>query len=224
METARICVEDRRLWIGNLDPRVTDPFLKRKNNYIAFDDFNLHIHSFLYRYQLLKLVQKHGNIEKFDLIFHRSGPQAGLPRGYAFVTYTKKKDAETAKNLLNGSLVGQKKIVVTSAHSVNNEEVEKPKEEIFIPALAMSKESSKTDRVSQIQAIEEKLKLMEKKKEDELKINESVATKPPVIVQYQFNKSQTTNSSTSASNFKYRQNFRKKDGYSKPYSKSKTGR
>lgn len=39
------------------------------------------------RYQLLKIVQKYGKIEKFDMLFHRSGPLAGYPRGYAFVTY-----------------------------------------------------------------------------------------------------------------------------------------
>lgn len=38
-------------------------------------------------YQLLKIVQKCGQIEKFDMIFHKSGPMVGQARGYAFVTY-----------------------------------------------------------------------------------------------------------------------------------------
>lgn len=38
-------------------------------------------------YQLLKIVQQCGRIEKFDMLFHKSGPQVGQPRGYAFVTY-----------------------------------------------------------------------------------------------------------------------------------------
>ena len=38
-------------------------------------------------YQLLKILQKCGQIEKFDMIFHKSGPLAGQARGYAFVTY-----------------------------------------------------------------------------------------------------------------------------------------
>lgn len=42
---------------------------------------------FHYRYQLLKIVQQCGKIEKFDMLFHKSGPQVGQPRGYAFVTY-----------------------------------------------------------------------------------------------------------------------------------------
>ncbi|KAJ8918448.1 hypothetical protein NQ315_008145, partial [Exocentrus adspersus] len=153
---------------------------------------------------------------KFDLIFHRTGPLTGQPRGYAFVTYTKQEDAITAKRILNNVLVGQKKIVVTWAHSVNNEEVEKPKPEVVIPALAISKEGKKSDRISQIQAIEAKLKLMEKKQEDELKINDTVATKPPVIVQYQYNKSQVT-----SSNCKYKHSSKKSDRFNKPYSKNK---
>lgn len=84
----------------------------------------------------------------------------------------------------------------------------------------MSKEGKKTDRISQIQAIEAKLKLMEKKQEDELKINDTVATKPPVIVQYQFNKSQTT----TISSFKHKHSLKKSDRYNKPYSKSKSRR
>lgn len=39
------------------------------------------------RFQLLKIAQKCGAIEKFDMIFHKSGPQFGQPRGYAFVTF-----------------------------------------------------------------------------------------------------------------------------------------
>jgi RNA recognition motif-containing protein len=74
---------------------------------------------FTNRYQFLKLVQNHGNIEKFDLLFHRSGPQAGLPRGYAFVTYKSSRDAERAMEALQNLKVGSKAIVVRYAHSIN---------------------------------------------------------------------------------------------------------
>ncbi|XP_056634863.1 probable RNA-binding protein 18 [Diorhabda sublineata] len=192
------CMEDRRLWIGNLDPKVTE-------------------------YQLLKLVQKHGTIEKFDLILHRNGPLAGQPRGYAFVTYKQKENAFAAKELLNNQLVGQKNISVTWAYSVNNEEVEKPKENIIIPALAMSLAGQKTDRISQIQAIEAKLKLMEKKNEDELKINDTVATKPPVILQYQHKILNGVN--TISSNISSNKHLMKKrDRFQKPYAKNKFGK
>lgn len=73
---------------------------------------------FPYWYHLLKLLQKHGTIEKFDLLFHRTGPLAGHPRGYAFVTYTTKDEAVTAKTALHNLLVGQKRITATWAHSM----------------------------------------------------------------------------------------------------------
>lgn len=64
-------------------------------------------------------MQKHGSIEKFDLIFHRSGPQAGQPKGYAFVTYSKPDEAVSAKIILHNTLVGQKVVSVKWAHSIN---------------------------------------------------------------------------------------------------------
>lgn len=81
---------------------------------------NLYTYPFLYWYHLLKLLQKHGAIEKFDLLFHRTGPLAGQPRGYAFVTYKSKEEAVAAKELLHNMLIGQKRITATWAHSVNN--------------------------------------------------------------------------------------------------------
>lgn len=71
--------------------------------------------SFYYRYQLLKMVRVYGNIEKFDMLFHRSGPNAGLPRGFAFVTYKLRQDAVQAMNSLNGQLLGSKRICVKFA-------------------------------------------------------------------------------------------------------------
>lgn len=64
-------------------------------------------------------MQKYGTIEKFDLLFHRSGPSAGQPRGYAFVTYSSKIDATNAKDALDGMMMGFKKVVVRWANSVS---------------------------------------------------------------------------------------------------------
>lgn len=191
-ETDENPILNEKLWIGNLDPRITE-------------------------YQLLKLVQTHGTIEKFDLIFHRSGPLAGQPRGYAFVTYLKKVDAVTAKNDLNGKLVGQKRITVTWAHSaeVDTSYNLRSKPDVVIPALTLSKDATKADPVSQIQAIEEKLKLMEQK-DDELKINDSVAMKPPVIQQFQFNKDRSNSLKTKPLSLRIH------DRHRKPYIKRKS--
>lgn len=76
---------------------------------------------FLNWFHLLKLLQKFGNIEKFDLLFHRSGPLAGQPRGYAFVTYSQLEDAKRVKTALDGTKVGTKNIAIKWAY--NNEKV-----------------------------------------------------------------------------------------------------
>ncbi|XP_022914293.1 probable RNA-binding protein 18 [Onthophagus taurus] len=189
--------DDKRLWIGNLDQRISE-------------------------YQLLKLLQKHGEIEKFDLLFHRSGPLAGQPRGYAFVTYVNKSDAQTAITNLHNVAVGLKKIIVTWANSVNTDDMDKPKVDLNIPALAMSKPEKKTDRQTQIQAIEAKLKLMEHSQNSELVINKTVATESPVISQFQQNKQQPI--TTSSNNIKYKNNFKRHERNHKPYNRHKTKR
>ncbi|KAK7865095.1 hypothetical protein R5R35_014630 [Gryllus longicercus] len=149
-------IEDRRLWIGNLDPRITECII---------------ICVSVYRYHLLKLLQKYGAIEKFDLLFHRSGPLAGQPRGYAFVTYSTSEDAVKAKDCLNGVLLGCKRIVVRWANSVSKDELEKPKPQIEIPALAGAKNERKISRETTIQAIEAKLKMMEHNSSNDFEVN-----------------------------------------------------
>ncbi|XP_060813406.1 probable RNA-binding protein 18 isoform X2 [Bombus pascuorum] len=143
-------VEDRRLWVGNLDLRINE----------------------------------HGTIEKFDLLFHRSGPQAGQPRGYAFVTYKTIQDAKTAKDALHNLKVGSKNIIVRWAHSVTESDMDKPKPKIDIPALAgAKKEDKRISRETAIQAIEAKLKLMKESKE-EFELNKPL-NGSPVIQLYQ---------------------------------------
>ncbi|XP_031328174.1 probable RNA-binding protein 18 [Photinus pyralis] len=186
------CSNDRRLWIGNLDPRITE-------------------------YQLLKLMQKHGAIEKFDLLFHRAGPTAGQPRGYAFVTFSNKDDATLAKEQLHNKQVGTKNIIVTWAHSITTEEPEKAKTSINIPALAMAKLEKKVNRESQIEAIEAKLKLMENRNVDELEINKTVAAEPPIISLYQNKKADS--SINNCNGTKHRYNLKRNDRRRAPYHK-----
>ncbi|KAJ9583378.1 hypothetical protein L9F63_022285, partial [Diploptera punctata] len=122
-------VEDRRLWVGNLDPR------------------------------------------KFDLLFHRTGPLAGQPRGYAFVTYSCKENAVKAKDALDKKMVGNKRVVVRWANNVSKDELDKPRPEIAIPALAGAKSERKISRETTIQAIEAKLKMMEHNSVDDFEVN-----------------------------------------------------
>lgn len=72
-----------------------------------------------YWYQLLKILQRFGHIEKFDLLFHRSGPQEGQPRGYAFITYKDTESALNAKTKLHGRKLGAKHVAVKWAHTIN---------------------------------------------------------------------------------------------------------
>ncbi|XP_015591750.1 probable RNA-binding protein 18 isoform X2 [Cephus cinctus] len=170
------------------------------------------------RYQLLKLVQKHGTIEKFDLLFHRSGPQAGQPRGYAFVTYKNSEDAEKAKDTLHNLKVGAKNIVVRWAHSVNESEMDKPKPKIDIPALAgAKKEDKKISRETAIQAIEAKLKLMNES-EEEFELNKPLDG-TPIIQQYQRPEIQKPSTST-----RYHHNRGGRFQNNKPYTRSKPRR
>lgn len=69
-----------------------------------------------YGYHLLKMVRRYGSIENFDFLFHRTGPNQGLPRGYAFVTFKDKESAETCLKSLDGTKVLDKHVAVRWAH------------------------------------------------------------------------------------------------------------
>ncbi|KAL0965823.1 hypothetical protein UPYG_G00286220 [Umbra pygmaea] len=84
--------EGHRLWIGNIDPKITE-------------------------YHLVKLLEKFGKVRQFDFLFHKSGPLEGQPRGYCFVNFHTKEEAERAIHCLNGKLALSKKLVVRWAHA-----------------------------------------------------------------------------------------------------------
>nr|XP_057913495.1 probable RNA-binding protein 18 isoform X4 [Doryrhamphus excisus] len=84
--------EGNRLWIGNIDPKITE-------------------------YHLVKLLEKFGNVKQFDFLFHKSGPLEGQPRGYCFVNFNTREEAERAIQCLNGKLALSKKLVVRWAHA-----------------------------------------------------------------------------------------------------------
>ncbi|KAF7406089.1 hypothetical protein HZH68_005458 [Vespula germanica] len=122
-------------------------------------------------------------------------PQAGQPRGYAFVTYKTIEDAEAAKDALHNLKVGAKNIVVRWAHSVTEPDIEKPKPKIDIPALAgAKKDDKKISRETAIQAIEAKLKLM-KESEEEFELNKPLDGSP-IIHLYQRTENQKPSTST----------------------------
>ncbi|KAF5303040.1 hypothetical protein FQR65_LT08369 [Abscondita terminalis] len=143
---------------------------------------------------------------------------AGQPRGYAFVTFANKGEAVIAKEQLHNKQVGTKNIVVTWAHSLSNEEPEKTKNEVNIPALAMAKSEKKVNRETQIEAIEAKLKLMEHKDIHELEINKTVSAEPPIISLYQ-NRKQESSTSGNHNTVKHRFTLKRSDRRRVPYNK-----
>lgn len=128
---------ERRLWIGNLDYRVTE-------------------------YALLKILQKFGTLSRFDFLYHKSGPDLGKPRGYCFVSYSEKQEAEKAMKALNGKLALSKRMLVKWAHKQPDNDTQKPSDKdkkLEIPENNLSTESK-------IRAIEMKLMHMEKVQPD----------------------------------------------------------
>uniref|UniRef100_T1J7T2 Probable RNA-binding protein 18 n=1 Tax=Strigamia maritima TaxID=126957 RepID=T1J7T2_STRMM len=131
--------EEKRLWIGNLDSRVTE-------------------------YQLIKLLKKYGEVQKFDFLFHKSGPQQGQPRGYCFVTYKTRGEAKHALKTLDGFLALSKQLSVKWAH-------QKIEDDDSVNSYSSSTTASQTPGeisiATKICAIEAKLKLMEQEKKSD---------------------------------------------------------
>ncbi|KAG7566861.1 hypothetical protein FFLO_01362 [Filobasidium floriforme] len=83
-------IDPCRLFIGNLSPTVDE-------------------------YTLIQVFSKCGKVAKMDYLFHKTGPLKGKPRGYAFVEYTNKEDAQKALTKLHTRLLRGRNLVVTQA-------------------------------------------------------------------------------------------------------------
>lgn len=122
---------DHHLWIGNLDSRLTE-------------------------FSLLKILQKFGSLKKFDFLYHKSGPEQGKSRGYCFVSYESRENAERAMAKMNGKLVLSKRLIVKWAHKDPAEDQK---------SKSHDKESVEKEDVvspqSKIKAIEAKLQKMQ---------------------------------------------------------------
>ncbi|KAI5641754.1 RNA recognition motif domain-containing protein [Phthorimaea operculella] len=154
------------------------------------------------------MVRVYGTIEKFDMLYYRSGPNEGQPRGFAFVTYKLRQDAIRAMNSLNGQLLGTKKIVVKFAKNTADDN-DKPKPELGIAALAGAKPEPKLSKKTAIQSIEAKLKMMENMQAgDDFVVNKLAAQEPPIITQYQSKQMQPPHKSITS--FRRRHPYHKK--------------
>ncbi|XP_064649674.1 probable RNA-binding protein 18 [Lineus longissimus] len=140
--------DDRRLWVGNLDSRITE-------------------------FALLKIFQKYGKLEKFDFLYNKTGPDIGKPRGYCFITYEKKEQSQEAMKRLNGKLALSKRLQVRWAHASILEPPPKSKVHILGSNLGSTSKDEAGSSQSKISAIEAKLRLMEKTQNDF-----TISTKP----------------------------------------------
>lgn len=125
---------EKKLWIGNLDKRLSE-------------------------FNLLKLIQRYGEVENFEYLFHTVGPNKGEPRTYCFVEYKKREDAELALQKLNGHVVLSQTLKVHWAKDhVKNKDNESGR---VIDKTDQKETVDAISREDKIRAIEGKLKLME---------------------------------------------------------------
>ncbi|XP_065295239.1 probable RNA-binding protein 18 [Dermacentor albipictus] len=134
--------DDKRIWVGNLDSRLTE-------------------------FQLIKVLKKYGNVKKFDFLFHKAGPLKGHPRGYCFVTYETKEQAERALSCLHGKLVFSKTLVAKWANNVPSVDLATRRQGLSL-GVAKKEQKPVPNVNSQIHAIEAKLRAMERDKEKDL--------------------------------------------------------
>uniref|UniRef100_A0ACD5TIP8 Uncharacterized protein n=3 Tax=Avena sativa TaxID=4498 RepID=A0ACD5TIP8_AVESA len=136
-----------RLYVGNLDFRISES-------------------------DVIKMFSPYGKIIAEDFLLHTRGPKRGEPRGYAFVQYTTKEEAQLAKEKMNGKLVRGRPVVVHLASekgfldSGTSQRVLKNKK----LAGGSGNNSTQIDRAAKISAIKNKLKSLE---------NEGCSTKRP---------------------------------------------
>lgn len=76
-------MKEHKLFVGNLDARVRE-------------------------FDVLRLCEPFGKIVREQFLWHESGPRKGQPRGFCFVEFSTRKEAEDARRELDGrSLLGR---------------------------------------------------------------------------------------------------------------------
>lgn len=134
---------NRKIWIGHLDPKVTE-------------------------FQLLKLVEPFGKIEKFDFLYSTNDKGERLPRGYVFVTFVDSANAQRAIRTLDGQKLLSQRMRVRKANSepkVNPPRLKIPS--VLSESSASEKELSNEEK---IRALEEKLMTLDGQKSSEFKL------------------------------------------------------
>ncbi|KAF6157659.1 hypothetical protein GIB67_037232 [Kingdonia uniflora] len=131
---------ERRLYIGNLDHRITEEVL-------------------------IKMFSPFGKIVSEDFLWHTRGPKRGQPRGFAFIQFSNKEEAEVAKEKMNGKLACGRPLIVrfSSEKYLLDTATNPPKAvgNIKKTSTVSSSSSGQRNRTAKIAAIKNKLKAIE---------------------------------------------------------------
>lgn len=144
------------IWIGNLDPKVTE-------------------------FQLLKIVEPFGRVVRFDFMYTNNETGDRQPRGYAFVTYEDHVTAAEAIAKLNGTKLLSRELRVqqssaTHIPSKSSSHAAAAKLPLSISLSLDKKEdsgkkvSAAKDKLSKIRAMEAKLKALNKEEDFKLQV------------------------------------------------------
>ncbi|KAK7283617.1 hypothetical protein RIF29_13257 [Crotalaria pallida] len=130
---------ESRLYVGNLDLRITEA-------------------------TLLKMFSPFGKIVSEDFLWHTRGPKRGSPRGFAFIQYGTREEAELAKEKMHGKLACGRALVVRLASEKcmletadNSTKASGEGHKMHLTGSSMGQ----TSRSAKIAAIKNKLKSLE---------------------------------------------------------------
>ncbi|XP_076819910.1 putative RNA-binding protein 18 isoform X2 [Clavelina lepadiformis] len=114
---------------------------------------------------LLQLLKNYGKIKEIDFLFHKSGTLQGSSRGFHFVSFYSKQDAQSAITGLNGKQVLSKTLHVRWAHEQPTQ-INAPvninlKSDLVVTGKPTGRSAGPTSKAAVIHSIEEKLQDME---------------------------------------------------------------
>ncbi|KAJ4911468.1 hypothetical protein Rs2_06089 [Raphanus sativus] len=145
MDTNGFVVDEKsesRLYVGNLDLRINEA-------------------------AVIKMFSPYGKIISEDFLWHTRGPKKGEPRGYAFIQYSSKEEAELAREKMHGRLACGRPLVVRLASEKLLEDTSHhhhPKRllpEANRTRSASGSSSGQMSRDERVAAIKNKLKALE---------------------------------------------------------------
>ncbi|KAJ8632637.1 hypothetical protein MRB53_025973 [Persea americana] len=104
-----------------------------------------------------------GKIVSEDFLWHTRGPKRGEPRGYAFIEFSTREEAQLAMEKMNGRLACGRPLVVRFSSEKNFVEATNPSKAAGVTrkSAIVSSSLGQMSRSAKIAAIKNKLKAME---------------------------------------------------------------